>query len=188
VPSPARKSAAIDVDGAGTAAFVFKTIADPFAGRINVFRVLAGEIGGDSTLVDARTHSKERVGTLLELQGKEHENAQGFGAGDIGGVAKLKDVATGDLLPDREVDVELPDLKLPEPVMSFAITPKAKGDEEKMAAGLRRLAEEDLTLHLRRDQQTGEQLISGMSQVHVEVAVERLKRRVNGEVEVHPPR
>jgi elongation factor G len=188
VPSPARKGAGIDVDGAATAAFVFKTIADPFAGRINVFRVFAGEIAGDSTLVDARTHSKERVGTLLELQGKEHENAQGFGAGDIGAVAKLKEVATGDLLLDREVDVELPDLKLPEPVMSFAITPKAKGDEEKMAAGLRRLAEEDPTLQLRRDQQTGEQLISGMSQVHVEVAVERLRRRFNVEVELHPPR
>jgi elongation factor G len=188
VPSPARKGSPISVDGAGTAAFVFKTIADPFAGRINVFRVLAGEVGGDATLVDARTHSKERIGTLLELQGKEHENAQAFGTGDIGAVAKLKDVATGDLLLDREVEVELPDLRLPEPVMSFAITPKAKGDEEKMAAGLRRLAEEDPTLHLRRDQQTGEQLISGMSQIHVEVAVERLKRRFNVEVELHPPR
>jgi elongation factor G len=188
VPSPAKKGAPIDVDGASTAAFVFKTIADPFAGRINVFRVLAGEVGGDATLVDARTHSKERVGTLLELQGKEHENTQMFGAGDIGAVAKLKEVATGDLLLDREVEVELPELGLPEPVMSFAITPKAKGDEEKMAAGLRRLAEEDPTLQLRRDQQTGEQLISGMSQVHVEVAVERLRRRFNVEVELHPPR
>jgi len=188
VPSPAKKGAPIDVDGAGTAAFVFKTIADPFAGRINVFRVLTGEVSGDATLVDARTHSKERVGTLLELQGKEHENAQSFGTGDIGAVAKLKEVATGDLLLDKEVEVELPDLGLPEPVMSFAITPKAKGDEEKMAAGLRRLAEEDPTLQLRRDQQTGEQLISGMSQIHVEVAVERLKRRFNVEVELHPPR
>src|SRR5207244_1190103 len=117
-----------------------------------------------------------------------HENAQAFGAGDIGAVAKLKDVQTGDLLLDKEVEVEPPQLGLPEPVMSFAITPKAKGDEEKMAAGLRRLAEEDPTLSLRRDAQTGEQLLSGMSQVHVEVAVERLKRRFNVEVELHPPR
>src|SRR5712691_2296318 len=188
VPSPARKEATIEVDGAGTAAFVFKTIADPFAGRINCFRVLAGSVSGDSTLVDARTHAKERVGTLLTLQGKEHENTQEFGPGDIGAVAKLKDVMTGDLLLDREVEVELPELGLPEPVMSFAITPKAKGDEEKMAAGLRRLAEEDPTLTMRRDQQTGEQLLSGMSQIHVEVAVDRLKRRFNVAVELHPPR
>jgi elongation factor G len=188
VPSPARKEATIEVDGAGTAAFVFKTIADPFAGRINCFRVLAGSVSGDSTLVDARTHAKERVGTLLTLQGKEHENTQEFGPGDIGAVAKLKDVMTGDLLLDKEVEVELPELGLPEPVMSFAITPKAKGDEEKMAAGLRRLAEEDPTLTMRRDQQTGEQLLSGMSQIHVEVAVDRLKRRFNVEVELHPPR
>src|SRR6202521_2733328 len=188
VPSPARKGPTIDLSDAGTAAFVFKTIADPFAGRINVFRVFAGEVRGDATLVDARTHAKERVGTLMEMQGKEHENTSSFGDGDIGAVAKLKDVATGDLLLDKDVALEPPDLGFPEPVMTFAITPKAKGDEEKMGQGLRRLAEEDPTLQLRRDQQTGEQLISGMSQVHVEVAVERLKRRFNVDVELHPPR
>src|SRR2546430_9204662 len=131
VPSPAKKGAPISVDGAGTAAFVFKTIADPFAGRINVFRVLAGDGSGHATLVDARTQSKDRVGTLLELQGKDHENTDSFGEGDIGAVAKLKDVATGDLLLDKEVEVEVPELGFPEPVMSFAITPQAKGDEEK---------------------------------------------------------
>src|SRR6266851_4373875 len=188
VPSPAKKGTPIDVDGADTAAFVFKTIADPFAGRINVFRVLTGEVAGDATLVDARTHSKERVGTLLELQGKDHENAQSFGTGDIGAVAKLKEVATGDLLLDREVEVELPDLGLPEPVMSFAITPKAKGDEEKMGAGLRRLAEEDPTLQLRRDPQTGEQLLYGLTQMQVEVACDRLRSRFHVDVELHPPR
>ncbi|HVN60517.1 MAG TPA: elongation factor G [Gaiellaceae bacterium] len=188
VPSPAKKGAPpIDVD-APTAAFVFKTIADPFAGRINLFRVLHGEITTDSTLTDARTHGKERMGTLLQLQGKEHTNATAFGAGDIGAASKLKDVATGDLLLDSDKAVELPDLGLPEPVMSFAITPKAKGDEEKMGAGLRRLREEDPTLSLRRDPQTGEQLLSGMSQMHVEVAVDRLHGRFGVDVELHPPR
>src|SRR6266480_2966731 len=95
---------------------------------------------------------------------------------------------TGDLLLDADREVELPSLDFPEPVMSFAITPKAKGDEEKMANGLRRLSEEDPTLHLRRDPQTGEQLLSGLSQIHVEVAVERLRSRFNVEVELHPPR
>src|SRR5215204_638032 len=151
VPSPARKGPPVDLDGPKTAAFVFKTIADPFAGRINVLRVLTGEIRGDSNLVNPRTHGRERVGTLLRLQGREHEPAEGFGEGDIGAVAKLKDVMTGDLLLDAEADVEAPSIGFPEPVMSFAITPKSKGDEEKMATSLRRLAEEDPTLVLRRD-------------------------------------
>jgi elongation factor G len=188
VPSPAKKGAPIEVDGPAVAAFVFKTIADPFAGRINVFRVLKGMLGSDSNLVNARNHSKERVGTLLQLQGKEHDGAQEFGEGDIGAVAKLKDVTTGDLLIDTDQAVELPKIDFPEPVMSFAVTPKAKGDEEKMATSLRRLSEEDPTLVLRRDQQTGEQLLSGLSQMHVEVAIERLQRRFGVDVDLHQPR
>jgi elongation factor G len=110
------------------------------------------------------------------------------GEGDIGAVAKLKDTQTGDLLLDQERAVELPELGLPDPVMSFAINPKAKGDEEKMATSLRRLHEEDPTLIMRRDEQTGEQLLSGLSQMHVEVAIDRLKRRFGVDVELHPPR
>jgi elongation factor G len=186
VPSPAKRPASIDVDS-GTAAFVFKTVADPFAGRINLFRVLSGTLDSDSTVVNARSHGKERVGALLTLQGKEHEPAKEFGAGDIGAVAKLKETTTGDLLLDSERQVELPKLDFPEPVMSFAVTPKAKGDEEKVASSLRRLAEEDPTLVLRRDPQTGDQLLSGMSQMHVEVAVDRLHSRFNVDVELHQP-
>jgi elongation factor G len=188
IPSPAKRPPAIDVDGAGTAAFVFKTVADPFAGRINLFRVLAGTLGSDATLVNTRSHSKERVGSLLMLQGKEHEQAKEFGEGDIGAVAKLKETTTGDLLLDQERDIEPPNLEFPEPVMSFAVTPKAKGDEEKVGTSLRRLAEEDPTLVLRRDPQTGEQLLSGMSQIHVEVAVDRLKGRFGVDVDLHQPR
>jgi elongation factor G len=188
VPSPAKRGAPIDVDGAQTAAFVFKTVADPFAGKINLFRVLAGTVGADATLVDTREKAKERMGTLLQLQGKEHTGVKEFGEGDLGAVAKLKDVQTGDLLLDRELDVESPDLGFPEPVMSFAITPKSKGDEEKVATAIRRLAEEDPTLRLRRDQQTGEEILSGMSQMHVEVALDRAKRRFGIDVDLHPPR
>ena len=188
VPSPAKKGAPIEIEGAASAAFVFKTVADPFAGRINIFRVLQGTISSDATLANARTHDKERVGALLSLQGKEHEPADEFGEGDIGAVAKLKDVMTGDLLLDSDQKIELPSLEFPEPVMSFAITPKAKGDEEKVATSLRRLSEEDPTLQLRRDPQTGEQLLSGMTQMHVEVAVDRLKRRFGVEVDLNPPR
>ena len=188
VPSPAKKGAPIEIEGAESAAFVFKTVADPFAGRINIFRVLKGSISSDATLANARTHDKERVGALLALQGKEHESADEFGEGDIGAVAKLKDVMTGDLLLDSDQKIELPSLDFPEPVMSFAITPKAKGDEEKVATSLRRLSEEDPTLQLRRDPQTGEQLLSGMTQMHVEVAVDRLKRRFGVEVDLRQPR
>jgi elongation factor G len=188
VPSPAKKPLEIAQSNGGTSAFVFKTLADPFAGRITLFRVLSGQLKGDSTLLNARTRSKERVGQLLELQGKDHTSAEAFEAGDIGAVAKLKETATGDLLLSEDQPVELPSLDLPQPVMSFAITPKAKGDEEKMGQALRRLAEEDQTLVLRRDEQTGEQLLAGMSQMHVEVAVERMKRRFSVDVELQPPR
>jgi elongation factor G len=187
VPSPAKRPASIDVNGAGTAAFVFKTVADPFAGRINLFRVLNGTLSSDATVVNVRSHAKERVGALLTLQGKDHEPAKEFGAGDIGAVAKLKETTTGDLLLDAERQLDLPGLDFPEPVMSFAVTPKAKGDEEKVATSLRRLAEEDPTLVLRRDAQTGDQLLSGMSQMHVEVAVDRLKSRFGVDVELHQP-
>jgi elongation factor G len=188
VPSPAKKHIDLGVEGDGTAAFVFKTIADPFAGRINVLRVISGEVRSDSTLANHRSHSKERVGQLLALQGKEHTQEASFGAGDIGAVAKLKDTTTGDLLLDAEREVETPELGFPEPVMSFAVTPKAKGDEEKVGTALRRLSEEDPTLVIRRDPQTGEQLLSGLSQIHVEVAVDRVKSRFGAEVELHQPR
>jgi elongation factor G len=188
VPSPAKKGTTIDFGDAKQAVFVFKTIADPFAGRISCFRVLAGPVTGDTTLVDPRTHAKERLGQLLVLQGKDNVQADELGVGDLGAVAKLKDVVTGDVLVDHEVPVEPPHIDFPEPVMSFAVTPKAKGDEEKMATGLRRLSEEDPTLQLRRDPQTGEQLLSGLSQMQVEVAVDRLRSRFHVDVELHPPR
>jgi elongation factor G len=189
VPSPHKKGAPVGLEVAsGTAAFVFKTVADPFAGRINVFRVLSGTLGSDSNVVNPRPQAKERIGQLLALQGKEHVAADAFGAGDIGAVAKLKETQTGDLLLDAERQVDVTPIAFPEPVMSFAVSPKAKGDEEKMATALRRLNEEDPTLVMRRDPQTGETLLSGMSQVHVEVAVERLKRRFGVEVDLRQPR
>ncbi|MES1247170.1 MAG: elongation factor G [Actinomycetota bacterium] len=188
VPSPARKGTTIEFGDAKQAVFVFKTIADPFAGRISCFRVLAGPITGDTTLVDPRTHAKERLGQILLLEGKDSQATEQLCVGDLGAVAKLKDVVTGDVLVDHEVPVEPPHIDFPEPVMNFAITPKAKGDEEKMAQGLRRLSEEDPTLNLHRDPQTGEQLLSGLTQMQVEVAVDRLRGRFNVDVELHPPR
>src|SRR5918911_3848710 len=188
VPSPAKKGTTIEFGDARQAVFVFKTIADPFAGRISCFRVLAGPVTGDTTLVDPRTHAKERLGQILTLNGKDNAPTEQLCVGDLGAVAKLKDVVTGDVLVDHEVPVEPPHIDFPEPVMSFAVAPKAKGDEEKMATGLRRLSEEDPTLSLRRDPQTGEQLLSGLTQMQVEVAVDRLRSRFHVDVELHPPR
>ena len=189
VPSPAKKGAPIEIDGARDAAFVFKTIADPFAGRINVFRVLTGAIGSDSTLANARTHAKERVGAAARAAGQGARAGRRVRRGrhrrrrEAEGRADRRPAARR-----RPATSSCRASSFPEPVMSFAITPKAKGDEEKMATSLRRLSEEDPTLQLRRDPQTGEQLLSGMTQMHVEVAVDRLKRRFGVEVDLHQPR
>jgi elongation factor G len=174
------------VEDAETVAFVFKTLADPYAGRINLFRVYQGVLHHDSHAVNLRTGNKERIGQLLVPQGKDSEHADEFGPGDIGAVAKLKETRAGDILASTQMDVELSLPPLPSPVMAFAI--EAKTDEDKVFTSLRRLQEEDPTIDLHRDQQTGEQIVAGLSQVHVEVIVGRLKERFGAEVALKPPR
>jgi elongation factor G len=173
--------------GAAPAAFVFKTVADPFSGRINIFRVFSGTVTSDSNLTVARDGHKERLGALLKQQGKETKPADQLVAGDIGAVAKLKDVVTGDTL-SADGAAAFAAIQYPAALMSFAVKAKAKGDEDKVVTALRRLAEEDPMIHVQRDAQTGEMIVSGMSQVHVEVTVERMKRRFNVDVELKPPR
>jgi len=169
-------------------AFVFKTLADPYAGRINLFRVYQGVLKHDSHVINLRQGAKERIGQLLEPQGKEMGHTDEFGPGDIGAVAKLKETRAGDVLAEKEIDVTLELPKFPSPVMAFAIEPKAKGDEEKVGQALRRLQEEDPTIDFHRDPQTGEQIVAGLSQIHVEVIVERMKERYGVEVNLKPPR
>jgi len=169
-------------------AYVFKTRADPFAGRLNLLRVYQGVMAGDSHVLNTRAHVKERIGQLVVFSGKEVRHVQEFGPGDIGAVAKLKETRAGDWLAERDEPIEMPRLKLPAPVMAFAIEPKSRGDEEKVFASLRRLQEEDPTIDLHRDSQTGEQIVAGLSQVHVEVAVDRLRERFGVEVTLKPPR
>ncbi|MBV8941956.1 MAG: elongation factor G, partial [Solirubrobacterales bacterium] len=176
------------VDDNDMYAYVFKTRADPFAGRINLFRVYQGVLKQDSQVLNTRTHSKERVGTLLTFEGQKTGHATEFGPGDIGAVAKLKETRAGDWLSSRDEAVEMPQIKLPPPVMAFAIEPKSKGDEDKVFTALRRLQEEDPTIDLHRDPQTGEQIVAGLSQIHVEVIVGRLKSRFGAEVNLKPPR
>ncbi|MEA2153057.1 MAG: elongation factor [Solirubrobacteraceae bacterium] len=169
-------------------AYVFKTRADPYAGRINLMRIYQGVLPADSHVLNTNAHVKERVGQLLVFAGKEVRHVQEFGPGDIGAVAKLKETRAGDWLADRDEPIEMPRLKLPAAVMAFAIEPKSRGDEEKVFASLRRLQEEDPTIDLHRDQQTGEQIVAGLSQVHVEVVVDRLRDRFGVEVSLQPPR
>jgi len=169
-------------------AYVFKTRADPFAGRINLLRVFQGTLTHDSQLANTRAHSKERIGQLIVFAGKGTTTADSFGPGDIGGVAKLKDTRAGDWLAARDEPIRMPTERLPAPVMAFAIEPKTKGDEDKVFTSLRRLQEEDPTIDLHRDAQTGQQIVAGLSQIHVEVIVDRLKSRFGAEVTLKPPR
>src|SRR3954467_4496446 len=169
-------------------AYVFKTRADPYAGRINLFRVYQGVMKHDSHVLNTRAHQKERIGQLLVPHGKDVTQSDSFGPGDIGAVAKLKETRARDWLAARDQPIHLPAIKLPAPVMAFHIEPKAKGDEDKVFTALRRLQEEDPTIDLHRDEQTGEQIVAGLSQIHVEVIVDRLKSRFGAEVELMPPR
>src|SRR5690349_1181721 len=167
-------------------AYVFKTRADPYAGRINLFRVYQGVMKHDTQVLNTRTHHKERIGQLLVPQGKEVTHADSFGPGDIGAVAKLKETRAGDWLAERDEPISMPAIKLPAPVMAFAMEPI--GDEDKAYTALRRLQEEDPTIDLHRDPQTGEQIVAGLSQIHVEVVIARLRERFGAEVTLKPPR
>ncbi len=169
-------------------AYVFKTRADSFTGRINLFRVYQGVIRHDTQLLNTRTHTKERIGQLTVFAGKGSDHVDEFGPGDIGAVAKLKETRAGDWLAARDEPIVMPAIQLPAPVMAFAIEPKTKGDEDKVFTSLRRLQEEDPTIDLHRDQQTGEQIVAGLSQIHVEVIVDRLRTRFGAEVTLKPPR
>jgi elongation factor G len=169
-------------------AYVFKTRADPFAGRINLLRIYQGVLRADSQALNTRAHVKERIGQLVVFAGKDVGHVQEFGPGDIGAVAKLKETRAGDWLAEQDERIDMPALKLPSPVMAFAVEPKSRGDEDKVLSSLRRLQEEDPTIDLHRDQQTGEQIVAGLSQVHVEVIVDRLRSRFGVEVTLKPPR
>lgn len=173
-------------DDAPLYAYVFKTRADAFAGRINLFRVYQGVMRHDTHVMNTTTHHKERVGQLLVFAGKDSDHADEFGPGDIGAVAKLKETRAGDWLAERDEPISMPRIELPAPVMAFAM--EAVGDEDKVYTSLRRLQEEDPTIDLHRDEQTGDQIIAGLSQMHVEVIIDRLKDRFGAEVVLKPPR
>jgi elongation factor G len=176
-----------DVD-AELFAYVFKTRADPYAGRVNLLRVYQGVMRHDTQALNTRTHARERIGQPIVFAGKESQHVQEIGPGDMGAVAKLKDTYAGDWLAARDEPLAMPRPQLPAPVMAFAVEAASRGEEEKVFASLRRLQEEDPTIDLHRDAQTGEQIVAGLSQVHVEVIVDRLRSRFGVEVTLKPPR
>jgi len=200
VPSPAERPvsakdakgeaevrvAASDTDP--TAAFVWKTVADPFAGRITLFRVISGALKSDSTVQNVTKDSPERLGHLIVLQGKTQTTVPEIKAGDLGAVAKLKDTQTNALLADKSIAFRIPSTKFPEPVISYAIEPKSRGDEEKISTSMHRLQEEDPSIGYNRDPQTKELLLAGQGQSHIEVTVAKLKRRFGVEVNLKLPR
>ena len=163
-------------------AFIFKTIADPFAGKLSLFRVYSGSISADSFVYNSKKDVKERIGQIFLLEGKKQKPVGFATVGDIVAVAKLKETTTGDTFCDEKKSVVFEGTKLPLPVISYALTPKSKGDEDKITASLARIHEEDPTMMMGRDEQTGEILLSGVGQTHVEVIVEKLRRKFGVEV------
>ncbi len=167
---------------------VFKTLVDPFAGKLSLFRVLSGRITSDTQVANTTRDTKERLGHLLQLTGKKQVQVNQAVAGEIVAVAKLKETATGDTLADEKAPIVYPGFQTPPPAISFAIEPKSKGDDEKASLALARMMEEDTSLEMHRDPQTHELILSGVGQLHIEVVIERLKRKFGAEVELKAPK
>jgi elongation factor G len=199
LPSPEKR----EIDGTGrdgkpvrvfcnekdhAVAQVFKTVSDPFAGRISYLRVYSGHLQSDGSYWNAAKGSPERFSGLFLPQGKEHVNVPEARAGDVVAVAKLKDTATGDTITTKDNPIVLPKLSVPEASIAYAIEPKSKGDEDKISTALHKLIEEDPSLHFTRDEETKEFHLAGASQLHVEIAVARLRKRYGVEVILHPPK
>ncbi|MCX8052656.1 MAG: elongation factor G [Armatimonadetes bacterium] len=198
VPSPATAQSVVGKSPSGAeekrvpgdpfCALVFKTMADPYVGKLTYFRVFSGSIKSDSHVYNANKGREERVGQVYFVLGKTQEGCPEVGAGDIGAVAKLQETVTGDTLCDKARPIILPPIKFPEPVHSLAVKAKTKADEDKLGPALQKLAEEDPTFHTIRDPDTGQTLLSGLGETQVDIMVERLKRKFGVEVETETPK
>ena len=169
-------------------AYCFRTIADPFAGRINVIKIISGKLQNDATVLNSTRGTMERLGALHSIQGKQLDKVPDAHAGDIVACVKLKDTQTGDTLSDKQSQIVYDPVEYPEAAIAFAIEPKSRQDEEKISVALHKILEEDPALHFSRDAQTKEFLLSGSGQLHVETVVEKLKKRYGVEVTLHPPK
>ena len=197
-PSPDWRPVKATVDGeeqelavtgdASFAAYVFKTISDPFAGHITLMRVFTGGVATDENVSNFTRQAGERLSSLSSPQGKDLEHVTELAPGDIGALPKLKETHTGDTLCAAKMEIELTPVPIPEPAISFALEAASKGDENKLAAALAKIRDEDPTISIGRDPQTKEMLISGAGQLHVEVVVGRLKKRYKVDVVLHQPK
>ncbi len=169
-------------------ALVFKTTADPYVGRLTYFRVFSGVLKADSQAWNVNKQVAERVGPVYRITGKSQETVGQVGAGDIGAVAKLAETQTGDTFGTKEAPVTLDQIAFPAPSSSAAVSPKTKADLDKMGTALQRIVEEDPSLHLERNPDTGEMIISGLGDSHVEVAMEKIRRKFSVDLEIHTPR
>jgi len=181
---PARKLA----EGGQLAALVWKTVSDPYVGRLNYFRVYSGSIQSDSHFWNPNKGREERVGQLYMLMGKRQDPVPRVGTGDIGAVAKLQETATGDTMTSRENPIQLPPIQFPDPVFSAAISPKTKADLDKLGAALARMTEEDPTIRVEKNTETGDTLMSGMGESHIDITAERMKRKFGVEVNIDMPK
>ena len=175
-------------ESAPFSALVFKTTSDPYTGKMSIFRVYSGTLNADSTVYNPCRDCEERIGQIFELEGKKQKPVKQAVAGDIVAVAKLKETLTGDTLCDKEKPIVYEPAKPLQPVISYAIQPRTKNDEDKIHGALQRLMEEDQTIQVRRDEKTRELILSGMGQVHLEVTIEKLKRKFNVDVEMKTPK
>ena len=174
-------------ESAPFSAMVFKTIADPYAGRLTLFRVYSGTVRSDSNIYNLSRKLSERFGNIFFLEGKNQQPAGSLVPGDIAAVAKLKETATGDTVCDEKSPIIYEKVVPPPATSSFAVEPKTRGDEEKIGSSINRLIEEDPSLTFRRDEQTKEMILSGLGQVHIEVAVEKMRRKFGLEVNLKTP-
>jgi elongation factor G len=170
------------------AGFVFKTVADPYAGRLTIFRVVSGTLGEDGTFYNVNKGTRERFNQLMTIAGKEQKPAREAVPGSIVAVAKLKETTTGDTLCAENRKVRFASIAPMPTLISYALTAKSKGDEDKIYGGLTKLMEEDMGLKLDRNAETKEILLSGMGQIHIEIAVEKLKRKYNVEAVLNIPK
>lgn len=169
-------------------AYVFRTIADPFAGRINVMRIISGHVQHDANVYNSKRGAAERLGALHSMQGKQLDKIEEAHAGDIIACVKLKETQTGDTLSDKSAPIVYDGVEYPEAAIAFAIEPKSRQDEEKISVALHKILEEDPALHFDRDAQTKEFVLSGSGQIHVETVIDKLKKRYGVEVALHPPK
>jgi elongation factor G len=169
-------------------AYVFRTVADPFAGRINVMRIISGHIQHDATVYNTKRGAPERLGALHSMQGKQLDKIEEAHAGDIIACVKLRETQTGDTLSDKAAPIVYDGVEYPEAAIAFAIEPKSRQDEEKISVALHKILEEDPALHFERDAQTKEFVLSGSGQLHVETVIDKLKKRYGVEVALHPPK